>query len=756
VVRPRLDLWLGLAVCVLGCDQPAPKAAPGSSAPASAPAPEPPLARPPDEDGYELWLRYRKLEDDAQRQAASAQLTTVVLSGASPTLDAVRAELRRALGGLLGTPPRIGSELPAEGDALVLGRVGSPELARLGLAGVGVGLGDGYLARRLERDGRKLLVLMSETEIGLLYASFALFRRLEQGPGLEGYSAESKPRIELRLLNHWDNLDGSVERGYAGRSIWKWDEDVALHAKRYRDYARACASIGINGTVLTNVNANATALSARYLEKAAAIAQVLRPYGVRVYLTARFSAPVELAGLPSADPKAPAVVTFWREKVAEIYRYIPDFGGFVVKANSEGQPGPQDYGRNHADGANMLARALAPHGGTVMWRAFVYSPTGGIDRIRQAYDEFHPLDGRFDENVFVQVKNGPLDFQPREPIHPLLGGMPKTPLTLELQITKEYLGQDTHLVYLGPLFEEVLDQDTFASGPGSTVARVVEGAFLPPGARGLKRTAIAGVANVGDDRDWTGSPFNQANWYAFGRLAWDPGLSAADVAAEWIAATWSRDPDFVRSVQKLMLQSREAVVDYMTPLGLAHQMAEGHHYGPGPWVDGLARPDWNSVYYHRADRSGLGFDRTKSGSGAVLQYHPPLRELYADPARVPLELLLFFHHVGWDQELASGRTLWDELALRYERGVRTVSEMRSAWDRLELQVDRARFGRVAEFLAIQEAEAGWWRDALLGYFATFSGKPFTGSRGLEELRSLRCPKDRDKPRCPEVYGDRPH
>ena len=420
------------------------------------------------------------------------------------------------------------------------------------------------------------------------------------------------------MLNHWDNLDRTVERGYAGFSLWDWHKLPDYLDPRYTDYARANASLGINGTVLTNVNANATSLLPEYLAKAAALAAVFRPYGIRVYLTARFSAPVEIGGLKTADPLDPVVAGWWKRKADEIYALIPDFGGFLVKANSEGQPGPQDYGRTHADGANMLADALAPHGGVVLWRAFVYSNDVPEDRAKQAYGEFQPLDGRFRPNVLVQVKNGPIDFQPREPFHPLFGAMPKTPLMMELQITKEYLGFATHLAFLGPLFEEALRADTHAKGEGSTVAKVIDGSL-----HGYATTGIAGVANVGTDRNWCGGVFACANWYAFGRLAWDHTLTSDRVADEWVRLTFGNDPALVAPVKEMMLGSREAVVDYMTPLGLVHLMAEGHHYGPGPWVSTARRADWNSVYYHRADANGIGFDRTASGSNAVAQYFPP-------------------------------------------------------------------------------------------------------------------------------------
>jgi alpha-glucuronidase len=428
---------------------------------------------------------------------------------------------------------------------------------------------------------------------------------------------------------------------------------------------------------------------------------------------------------------------------------IPDFGGFLVKANSEGQPGPQDYGRSHADGANMLADALAPHRGIVMWRAFVYSNDVPADRVRQAYDEFTSLDGRFRDNVLLQVKNGPLDFQPREPFHPLFGAMPRTPLMMEFQITKEYLGQDTHLVFLAPLFKEVLDADTYAAGRGSTVARVVDGSLGR-----LPESGIAGVSNVGGDRDWTGSHLNQANWYAFGRLAWDHTLPPAEIAGEWIRMTWSTDTAVVARVQHMMLVSREAVVNYMTPLGLAHIMASGHHYGPGPWAR-LRRADQSPVYYHRADSVGIGFDRTAQGSNAMSQYFPPVRDRYADRSRVPDSLLLWFHHVGWTERMRSGRTLWDELALHYQGGVDTVRSMQRTWDGLRGKVDDERFREVQSFLGIQEREARWWRDAVLQYFQTFSHLPLPSgveppAHPLSYYLALRCPRDPRKPRCDDI------
>ncbi|HWW73971.1 MAG TPA: alpha-glucuronidase, partial [Pyrinomonadaceae bacterium] len=416
-----------------------------------------------------------------------------------------------------------------------------------------------------------------------------------------------------------------------------------------------------------------------------------------------------------------------KRKADEIYTLIPDFGGFLVKANSEGQPGPRTYGRDHLDGANMLAAALAPHEGVVIWRAFVYDAKPGYDRAAAAYDQLQPFDGKFAPNVLLQVKNGPIDFQPREPFHPLFGAMPKTPLMLEAQITQEYTGQSNHLVFLAPAWREVLDSDTYARGPGSTVTRVLDGSLF-----GRTLTGMAGVANTGTDRDWTGQHFGQANWYAFGRLAWNPDTPSRRIADEWIKMTFTHDPRAVAVIERVMLESHEAVVDYMTPLGLHHIMWGGHHYGPAPWENKFERADWNPVYYHKADAAGIGFDRTPTGSNAVAQYSAPVRAVFADPARVPEKYLLWFHHVPWDRRMRSGRTLWDELALRYQRGVDWVRAARKSWDSLAGVIDAERHAAVARKLEIQERDAVWWRDACLLYFQTFSKRPLPA--GVEKPR----------------------
>jgi alpha-glucuronidase len=689
------------------------------------------------EDGYDLWLRYRPAErGQLAHPDLAAHARAVVGDVASPTLEAARRELIRGLGATAGSPIPVATT-PVAG-AIVFGTPRSSQV----VAGLSLGLerqgNEGFVIRSVSVAGVPVTVIAANSDVGVLYGAFHFLKLVQTRAGLSALSVASSPRTKIRVLNHWDNLDRHVERGYAGQSIWDWHKLPDWLDPRYTDYARACASLGINGSVLTNVNANATSLTPAYLEKAAALAGVFRPYGVRVYLTARFSAPIELGGLKTADPLDPAVRAWWKGKADEIYRAIPDFGGFLVKANSEGQPGPQDYQRTHADGANMLAEAIGSRG-IVMWRAFVYSSETPTDRAKQAFDEFTPLDGKFAANVLVQVKNGPIDFQPREPFHPLFGAMPKTPLMMEFQITKEYLGFATHLAYLGPLFEEALDSDTMVKGKGSTVAKVVDGDL-----HGYALTGMAGVANVGADRNWSGSDFDQANWYAYGRLAWDPNASARDIAEDWVRMTFSNDPGFVAPVVAMMMRSREAVVDYMMPLGLAHLFDTGHHYGPGPWVNDLNRADWNPTYYHRADVDGVGFARGPAGSDATSQYSPAMGRIFSDRRKVPEQFLLWFHHVPWDDEVSSGRTLWHELVVRYTRGVDTVSEMRRTWAGLERFVDAERFAQVSAFLAIQEQEARWWRDACIAYFQSVNRRPLPPgfappAHSLEYYKSLKFP-----------------
>jgi len=660
------------------------------------------------DDGYRLWLRYERLPArslDLYRE----RIRTVSVKGTSATFDAIRRELSVGCAGLLGTPIPVGDR----DDASVV--VGLPQTSTL-IRNLSWGtelksLGpEGYRIRTV----RGVVVVASSTDIGALHGAFHFLRLLQTEQPIDHLQLDQSPRLNFRILNHWDNLDGSIERGYAGKSLWNWSELPQHVDSRLTDYARANASIGINGSVLNNVNANAEILTAEYLQKVAAVANVFRPYGIRVYLAARFSAPMDIGKLPTADPLDPAVIAWWKAKADEIYKLIPDFGGFIVKANSEGQPGPRTYNRTHADGANMLAAAVAPHHGIVFWRAFVYDMKPGYDRAGAAYENLKPFDGKFARNVLLQVKNGPIDFQPREPFHPLFGGMPRTPVIPELQITQEYLGFANHFVFLASMWREFLDSDTYAAGRGSTVAKVVEHQPL---------TGIAGVANTGSDRNWTGHHMLQANWYAFGRLAWNPDTSSQQIATEWTKMTLTQDPKAVATIVRMMLESHEAVVNYMTPLGLHHLFWGGHHYGPAPWWDTEKRDDWNPVYYHKADAFGIGFDRTKTGSNTVSQYHPPVRNQFSDLQRCPEKFLLWFHHVSWDHGMKSGRTLWDELAWHYQHGVDWVRSTRSTWITLRGVIDDERYTAISNKLAIQERDAVWWRDACLLYFQTFAKRP---------------------------------
>lgn len=626
------------------------------------------------EDGSHLWLR---LPVNAHAEISAPRQ--------SPTLNIAVEELQQAW---KGAPVRLviqkDKQLQAEGF-------------------------------RIRHEDNKI-TLTSPTETGLLYAAYHLLRMQETGQNVVEAQTTENPAYNLRILNHWDNMDRTVERGYAGQSLWNWEELPNTLSDRYKEYARANASIGINGTVLNNVNASPKILSAEYLQKVKALADIFRPYGLRVYLSVNFASPMALDSLSTADPLDKEVIRWWKNKVKEIYRIIPDFGGFLVKANSEGQPGPCDFGRTHAEGANMLADALKPYKGIVMWRAFVYSPSDA-DRAKQAYLEFEPLDGQFRNNVIVQVKNGPIDFQPREPYSPLFGAMQHTPLMAEFQVTQEYLGHSNHLAYLAPMWKEFFE-------------------FVAPAS--LK--AVAGVANIGTDANWCGHTFAQANWYAFGRLAWQPSLSSGNIADEWLKQTFGSQPsDISAQLKKMMLDSHEAVVNYMMPLGLHHIFAWGHHYGPEPWcsIPG-ARPDWLPSYYHRADKQGIGFDRSSKGSNAVAQYPETLAKQYDNIDTCPEEYLLWFHHVPWSHRMKSGRSLWDELCHHYDNGVRQVRDFQKIWDAAEKYIDAERFHEVQSKLKIQARDAVWWKDACLLYFQEFSGMPipYEIERPIHELKDL--------------------
>ena len=601
----------------------------------------------------------------------------------------------------------------------------------------GLNLGDGYRVQAacnsIGCTGSYSATISASTEAGLLYGAFELLRlqntrAIDTGgiapiAGYDGRNIDKteQPAFSLRLLNHWDNLDGSIERGYAGKSIF-WNCNLrpqtfgsrqpSSGVQRLIDYARANASVGINGAVLNNVNASPKMLTRPYLDSVRMIADILRPWGIKVYLSVNFGSPKALGATKTADPLDKRVVKWWQDKAKELYRLIPDFGGFLVKANSEGQPGPFDYGRTHADGANMLADALRPYGGIVMWRSFVYGARHkGEDRVKQAVSEFKELDGLFRPNVMLQSKNGPLDFQPREPYAPIFDNMKQTPQMVEFQITQEYLGQSKHLTYLATMWKEFFS-------------------FVSPS----RLKGIAGVSNIGQDKTWCGHDFSQANWYAFGRLAWNPELSSEDIAREWLQQTFTTSTDFVDPMTEVMMTSREACVDYMMPLGLHHIFKFDHHYGPEP--DGFKAEypiEWCPVYYHKADTAGIGFDRSSHGTDAVGQYAEPYRSLYNDLRTCPEAYLLWFHHLPWNYPMRDGRTLWESLNAHYNRGVEATEGYLDTWQRVRPYVEEAdhdsgqasgsRWSRVNELLKTQVENAREWRDVCLKYFHSFTRRP---------------------------------
>lgn len=589
-------------------------------------------------------------------------------------------------------------------------------------------LGEGYnIYARPAQQGDNIqyeATITASNPIGLLYGAYELIRlqntdAYNTGSGNQQNFSKAideteKPQVGLRILNHWDNLDGSIERGYAGKSIFKWEEiklgkngkggsiSKSLH-DRLITYARANASLGINGSVLNNVNASPKMMTAEYINKVKVIANILRPYGIRVYLSINFASPMALGYTKTADPLDKKVQQWWKKKAKEIYATIPDFGGFLVKANSEGQPGPGDYHRTHADGANMLADAVKPYGGIIMWRSFVYGANHkGEDRVKQAVSEFKGMDGKFRDNVILQSKNGPLDFQPREPYAPIFDNIKQTPQIAELQITQEYLGQSKHLTYLAPMWKEFFG-------------------FVNPD----KLVGISGVANIGDDANWCGHPFSQANWYAFGRLAWNPSLTAEEIAHEWLVQTYeNQDERFTKPVEMMMMTSREACVNYMMPLGLHHIFKFDHHYGPEP--DGFIASyplEWCPVYYHKADAQGVGFDRSSKGTDAVGQYPEPYRSMYDNIATCPEEYLLWFHHVPWTYKMKSGSTLWQELCMKYNMGVAMVEVYRDFWHTSAKQYMKGHeqeWQHTDSLLNVQLENAKEWRNTCLKYFQTFS------------------------------------
>lgn len=672
--------------------------------------------QPADDDGYKLWLRHAPPGDAARNYRKIVR--QIRGGGTSATSNLIRNELRMA------TTAMSESTIPVLETGAIEGAVivGTPANSTLvagwkwtaDLQAVG---DEGFLIRSVRMENKPVTVIAANTDIGALYGSFHFLRLMQTGQPIDKLDLKERPALQLRLMNHWDNPNGSIERGYAGRSLWQWNELPDKLSPRYADYARACASIGINGSVINNVNANPNILSPENLRKVAALADVWRPYGVRMYLSANFAAPVRLGGLPTADPLDRGVIAWWKAKADEIYKLIPDFGGFLVKANSEGQPGPKTYNRTHAEGANLLADALAPHQGTVIWRAFVYDEDVDPDRLKRAYIEFTRLDGQFRPNVAIQVKNGALDFQPREPFHPLFGALKETPIIAEIQPTQEYLGQAKHLVYLGTMWEVFLKSDTHAKGRGSTVAKVLAGQVQPS-----RITGMASVVNPGLDPNWCGHHFSQSNWYACGRLSWNPELSAENIAEEWTRMTFTNDDQTVAVIRDLMMGSRETFVNYTMPLGL-HHLIGGDHYAPQPWNARAARSDWTATYYHKASEDGIGFDRTRRGNQAVEQYYPPVCDGFDDITKCPEEYLLWFHRCAWDYRMKSGKSLWDELCAKYQGGAEQAVELQKKWQSLAGKIDSRRHQEVSERLAIQVADSAKWRDQILEYFGRFSKKP---------------------------------
>jgi len=670
------------------------------------------------EDGYEMWLRYQPVTDQSLLRDYRNQLRHLVVEGDSEIMQSAARELTMGLEGLLDRELSVGDELARRGSLVI----GTPENSELiagldwddRLAAQGP---EGYLIETTRIGRRNVTVVASEGDAGVLYGSFHLLRKLQTQDAIDELAIASAPKVQHRVVNHWDNLNRLVERGYAGLSLWDWGTLPEYKENpRYHDYARVNASLGINGTAINNVNADPRILTEQFLEKVAALADVFRRYGITTYLSINYDSPRAFGDLDTADPLDPDVQQWWKDMADKVYEYIPDFGGFLVKADSEGQPGPHGYGRTHADGANMLAEAVEPHGGVIFWRAFVYDPEQE-DRFREAYDEFMALDGQFKDNVIVQIKNGPIDFQPREPFSPLFGAM-KSNIMLELQVTQEYFGFSYHLAYQGPLFEEVLQADTHAKGEGSTVGKILGGEVFD-----YTQTGMAGVINPGTDRNWTGHPFVQSSWYAFGRMAWDYELTSKEIADEWMRMTFTNDERFLDPVGEIMEESREAGVNYRNPLGLTHLYAQGHHYGPAPWYDYADRMDWTAWYYHRATEDGIGFDRTESGSNAVEQYHPPVRDKFADLDQIDEDFLLWFHHVGWNHEMESGRTLWEELVYKYDKGVQQVRDMQERWAMVEGVIDDQRFEQVRALLDIQLKDAIRWRDSSVSYFQSVNGLP---------------------------------
>ncbi len=671
------------------------------------------------DSGYELWMNYKPVKEDTLKSHYAAYCSEIVLSK-NKYSDAIKNELDRSLKFMLSQKANYTGKISRSGIEIKTGAgygISKQELEDL--------TGEGYKIRQVEDKGRKWIVIMSSSDEGLLYGTFHLIRLMQCGQKLDGIDISESPKIKNRMLNHWDNLDGYIERGYGGGSLWNWSELPEKISDRYIDYARANASIGINGTVIHNVNADPRVLRKDYLEKVAALANVFRKYNIKMYLSVNFGAPLKPSATPdvfkrwggvgnldTADPLDPAVIDWWKRKVDEIYSLIPDFGGFLVKANCEGMPGPQTYGRTHVDGANMLAKALKPHNGIVMWRTFVYDDflSADPDRAKRPYKEFVPLDNLFDENVVLQVKNGPLDFQPREPVLPLFGAMKRTSVVPELQITQEYLGHSNFLVYLFPMWKDFFDFDTYCKGPGSTVGKLTEGKLYP-----YRYSAIAGVANTGGDTNWTGHHFAQANWYAFGRLAWNHTLEIDPVTEEWIKMTWNCDARTMNVIKKIMYPTWESCVASTTPYAIG-MTCDRAHYGPA-----FQQRSNNSYDGWTVNETGLGTNRTTSGTDFVSQYFPPNRDMYNNINTCPEKVLLYFHFVPWNHKMRSGKTFQEELFEGLYKGMDQVQRNTLLWTALRGSVDRQRHEEVMKRLKIEKIDAEVYYNDAYTFFSKYTG-----------------------------------
>ncbi|MBB6638253.1 alpha-glucuronidase family glycosyl hydrolase [Cohnella thailandensis] len=684
-------------------------------------------------EAYKAWLRYARLDREfIEGNGYASWCGTVVTASAEDAalLATARRELAEGIESMLGRRPQESGNAD-EGSFLLIGTLGSAELQGLTDAAEREAIGDeGYILRAFEQPMRRFIAIGGNTDKGVLYGAFHLLRLLQTGQPIRDLNVVDRPASKLRMIDHWDNMDGSVERGYAGRSIFFREGDFLGDWDRVRDYARLMAAVGLNAVAINNVNVHETEtrlIAPELLPSVARAASVFREYGIRLYLSVNFASPIQLGGLTTADPLDPRVREWWAERTADVYRHVPDFGGYLVKADSEFRPGPFTYGRDHADGANLLAEALRPHGGIVIWRCFVYDCQQDwrdrkTDRARAAYDHFRPLDGKFDENVILQIKNGPMDFQVREPVSPLFGGLQRTNQVLELQITQEYTGQQRHLCYLVPQWKEAIDFDTYAKGPGSTVAKAATGELFDRPLGGF-----AAVSNIGDDGNWTGHPLAQANFYGFGRLAWRPELSAEQIADEWVRLTFGSDPDVVATIGRMLLDSWPIYEKYTSPLGVGWMVNPNHHYGPN--VDGYEYSMWGT--YHYADCHGIGVDRTvRTGTGYAGQYHDAPAAMYESAESCPDELLLFFHHLPYSHVLKSGRTIIQHIYDTHFEGAEQAEGLVETWRRLSGKIDAERYESVLSRLEQQAKHAAEWRDVVNTYFCRKSGIPDAHGRQI--------------------------